>query len=336
MASTFIKSEEHPLALSAVYVQDLGKLTDNFHKLEYEIIDDSSSFGGSTLVSKTDVTSVSGAKLGTGRYGAYDTNTNAPWKPSSTVARGRVKWYLTWSSGEAPVIYQRRFEVLDPSTTDEPTQGLILSQDYKDALSGSASKSDRQIHIIIQMWTDIVQRYTRQRFLPHFEEHRLRWRPGKSIKLQEPVFGLDRLRVVGEAQNKDLPDWLVFGATGSERRNPRIEPDSGDIPGWGWERKKYMLVRGVWGFLNENTLGPPLALRDITTEALAAIEKSTTSGTGFTVGPIQREETDGHEVEYAVGQQQTRTGLMALIEVPRFRDVMDLYRAPIAGGMVGA
>lgn len=337
MPSSILTGQEHPLELLALFVQDEGILADAY-QVEYQIFDDSSSLSGTQLYpavagNREDVTIGSG-HYGTGQYGAWDSVTGAPWVPSADVARGRVVWYYTLVEGGAERVVERRFEALSSTVASQPDQSLALIQDMRDADITTSLVSDRDVYLTIRTWSELVRRYTGHSFLPEYKLKRLKWRPLATLHFSEPLFGLAEFRVDG-SDAYDLDYLRVWGVGFDERRNSRIEFISAYGPRFGFVRRCIVRVTGVWGYFDPDTFDPPVALQDMTIDAIVKVLDEDTGPGSY--GSIKREKVDGHEIEYNFTLSATRSGMLALLKSAAFRDLLDLYKAPngisAAGGL---
>jgi hypothetical protein len=335
--STALPLDRHSYDELALYVQQDGKLVDAY-KVEYEIYDDSAGLPGTAIApgdTRQDVT-VEG-NYATGCYGVYDHNTALPWVPNAEITNGRIVWYYQLVEDGEEYIAERRFEVLPPAVARHPAFNLFTAQDLIDMSLAMGTELEQAMAFnIATLWTERIERYCRQSFHPMRETRRLKWRPGAYLFLPTVLYGLESFTPY---EDSALPNetLLVYGWP-YDRQNPRIEMEPGERPDFGLIQYVPVSILGVWGYFNPDTYEAPA---DLTQTALITIAEYATEhlGAGAPIpgmGPLKREKTDGHEVEYAVISVAMRSGMIALLRSPELRDQLDLHRAPIALRMTGA
>ena len=335
MSSCLLVAQAHAADDLSLYVRSEGKLVDAF-KVEYTVFDSSSAYPGTKVLpaaaSREDVTAGDG-HLSTGRYGAFDPLTDAMWSPASAIAKGRIVWYYTLAEGDHETVVEREFEVVEASVSSRRAQHIARIQDLKDG-GVSAALTDRALWLAAGEWTARMQRYARQKFFPSYEAKRYNWRYGLAILLDESIYALESMRRTDSELDEKLGDLQVYPG---DPQNPRIEV----VPPY---RREYGMVQtytvrltGVWGLVDEATLGPPMDLREAAVPILVKILNDATR-TIFAepLGALKREKTDGHEVENATISSKVRSGFMAYLRSQELRDVLDANRGPIGVSVAGA
>lgn len=345
MASTLIKDVVHSFPLLGLYTATEGVLADAY-VVEFQIFDCSASFPGTQKYpssGRANVTTGSG-HLGTGRYGAYDTTTSAAWKPAAAYSRARIVWYYKMSATDSEHMVERWFEAVETTVATRQDSGLALIQDVKDTGVDLGTVTDRRIHELLVLWRDLVERYCRQPFRPLYQSLKLRGGGGRALMLPYAFVGMASVTRAGRTDAEDSSLYDFFGNEGDDRRNPRIEvaEETGDL----FTRREggtvftggvaYTLL-GAFGFVEPESLGAPLAVQDaIVRLVVAAVANivSGSSGSGSTeAGPIISETTDGHNIKYSdasLSASDSRSGFLSLLGDAAIRDMLDLYRAPIA------
>lgn len=340
MATSLIKDQVPALDLLALYVQVDGIATDVF-EAKYEIFDESAGLPGTSLKAGT-VTTGTG-HFATGCYGAYDSATSAAWKPTATYARARIEWRYKIASTSDETLALRAFEVVATSVGQRPYLVPALIQDVKDYASPAPTQTDKAIREAIIEWRDLIERYCRQGFLPRRQTKILTGSGSYLLQLSEPLFAAIEIKINAGTDARTLgTDFTFYGAVGAERHNPRIlwKRSSSSASGSIWSpssagsrfaTRMTQSVNGVWGFVEEETLDAPELVRKAVTRGVRlALDAEATGGSGGSPGgPIRREETDGHMIEYAVSSGSSRSGLLSILRDPIIRDALDLYRGPI-------
>lgn len=209
-------------------------------------------------------------------------------------------------------------------------------------------------------WRSLIERICRQRFRLVGECRQFQGEGGSTLFLPEPLFwGLVFLpgiassvteiaREIGEVEDPgnlfDLysPIFNVRGATGPDRRNPAVDivsnPSSGNLGPFSrlgpfasdWTFGAASTIWGFWGFVEEETQDCPIEIRTAATRGILLSNGYDLSvGGGGAPGPVRRERTDSHEIEWAVQTGSIRGGLLSILKDPAIRDALDLYRGPI-------
>lgn len=334
MASSLIKDQIHPADMLALYVQVDGVLTD-VYEAKFAIFDESSAIPGTAGLTGT-VTTGAGHFL-TGCYGVYDAVNVRFWKPTSTIKRGRVEWSYKLASTDSAVLVTRYFEVLEATVASRPAQTLVLLQDVKD-FGTIGSATDTRLRTAILEWRDVIERYCKQRFRPVRETRRFRGTGSSMLFLPEPVFGVSEFYANSETTKRLLTEFTFYGATGNDRRNPKMEwaLSEGSIfaPSGGGTFVSGLIQKlsAVVGFIEEDTLGAPLAVQEAMIRGVRLGLRADLSGgsAGSPGGVIKREETDGHAIEYAVSSGSAKGGFLSILKDPAIRDALTFYVGPIS------
>lgn len=331
MSATLIESTVHREDEIALYVSVGGKLVDPF-LVEYQVFDASDAFPGDLVLPASGRQAValgSPGNFDVGCYGVYDEVEEDFWAPLETMKRGRVRWYYTLEEGGREQVVERSFEVLADSIAVDSRQSLVLVQDLRDA-GVSTSYTDRALYLLIGMWTERVTRYCRQSLLPVRESKTLSVRVGTSVMLPSQIHAFASMRLDGDSADYSATDLRISNEMG----NPSIDFFAGyrDFPSGG---KTLAAIDAVWGLINPKTMGAPLDVELATPAILARILKSRDMVASGPVGPMKREKTDAHEVEYSTISSEVRTGLSTYVKSQEMRDLLDMYRAPIAIAMTG-
>lgn len=321
MGVTLPVSRRHEYDELALYVQVDAKLVDAF-SASYEIVN---GLTGDTIVEETTVTTA--GRYAPGCYGVHDPAANAPWTPTEVIPDATVVWRFALVSGGPTLVVERRFAVVPESVTLRPRFHLGL---INDLVGSGSSMSQKAALETLELWTDRVERYCGRSFRPIRGGRRLKWRSGRRWSFAEDVFALGSVKARGDWTALDSSIYEVFGSATGALANPRVEFGGGFLA----VDSMFYDVDGVWGTVDPWTLGAPPAI-EYTVKAFLIDLVSSPTPPEFSVGPIRREKTDGHEVEYATVTSQVKTGMLALLKSPELRDQLDLYRAPYAVTLTG-
>lgn len=336
MPATLVKDKTHDPDLLALPTPVLGILTDAF-LVEYRVMDASSALPGTQLHPTSGWTNVTTlGKISTGKYGVWNATASAWWTPSATATRAYVEWRWKTSSTTSYQYAHVFFEVVDTAVTLTQERALALVQDVKDA---STHTSIPAILRVLREWRDTIERYAGVHYSPVWQFRRLPGRGGEIFQLSEPLYGLSALYVNGSTTAATLSSYRVHGYPDA-LWNPKIAAWRGASESiWdlgvsatfepGWEQ----IVDGCWGLFDPASLGPPEPVRFGAVVAGAVMALDAASGSGSVAGgPLRREKTDGHEVEYAVSASASSGSMIALLRDRRIKDVLDTWRRPIGIG----
>ena len=334
MARSLPKDRQLDRRELGLYVQVNGVLTAPF-LVEMQIIDDAAGYPGTVTVpiaggwSELTVLGL----VATGVFGVYDEDAAATWTPASAISSGRVRWRYKVADGDDYVYVERAFEVVATTVTQVPTEHIALVQELKDA--GVTGVTDRALWLSIKDWTKRVLAATAQSLGPVWESKRLYARTGEGPFLPTPLYGLSIYRIEEDDSDLDLTDLLVFGATVMGRKNPRIERSCNVRPGYSDGVRRVVTVTGAWGYFEPDTFAPPEFLTSTMLSALADVLMNTEAKPPE-LGPVKREQTDAHEIEFAVIATKVRAGWLSLLKSPELREAIEVCRRPISLAVTGA
>ncbi len=233
---------------------------------------------------------------------------------------------------------------------------LVPYIDIADVRSAGIPESeadDATVLLKIKLWSDLVDKWTRQFFNRRDLEITLEGKNSNILLLGIPLIEVDSIRLnhflpraAGEVLDLTLVQSFI-GRTSpvDDRRNPRIKilVNSRSIfstVGRTFRRGLLSTITGKFGFLETDGTTPEaikrsvlkLVLKDIRNPLLSDV--SGTSGSGSTtLGAKKREETDLHEIEYFQPSAEVLKSMERSIsgdaEVDR---LLSYYRSPISIG----
>ncbi len=219
--------------------------------------------------------------------------------------------------------------------------------------------SDARMLELIQDSQEYLERMCRQPFRPVTQEVRLDGPSADTLFLPIPIVGVDFVklndsdqvlapsgyRVNNYPSLEEVPGYLL---PEDFRRNPKIRL-RGRSQGssvydfarsFGGRRfhdgAQNQRVKGVWGFLEADGT-TPRKIREAVMRIISATSEqlepgsSSTPGGGLPAGPVKRERTDRHEIEYSTEGSTVGTDL-ALATSPQVEEIIGLYRSPILLG----
>lgn len=193
-----------------------------------------------------------------------------------------------------------------------------------------------------------IDRHTRQWFNARALTMRVVGNNSPLFQFQVPIISISAIYLNGDTAVFPVTNYMapVSRVAPDDRRNPRILITRGDIDIYQcapriWRDDKESVIEGVFGFLEADGSTPLLiqrataklaVMRALSPAGKAAIDAAGSS----TIGPLKREKTDKHEVEYfnpsdtAKGSNlRAGTGLSGDDEID---DVIASYRSPILIG----
>jgi hypothetical protein len=226
--------------------------------------------------------------------------------------------------------------------------GVMAYIDYDDVVRvcGDNPPEKPAVDASIAWNSAFIDRTTRQWFESRSLTVYLDGSGSRTILLPVPVISLTSLSIKDESGTWELiasTEYAIYSALGlvDERRNPRIALISRTFP----ERNQNIKLVGTFGFVEATTpvTTPPmiqraclkLVLRDLQNPVGNASSGTVSSGSSSSapVGPIQMENTDGHQIMYAVPRMGTlRSGTISVTGDAEVDSILALYRGPILIG----
>lgn len=301
-----------------------------------------------------DVTSNAG-HVTTGTYYAYDSATSAGWRVPLGEPLGShlIKWRWKIAVSAPYQQGQEEFEVLVESV-GSTTDTYASIQDFRDLGIEEDDVSDEELTQAIALGQALIEKLTRQWFVPRTVEFAFDGDDTDTIFFSVPIIDIEWLRINGEqTQNLDPSYYRVYNGRSvpDDRSNPKIRlgassPSIFTTPTYPifttrslrfWKGVQNQRVRGTFGYVDQNGQTPaPIkeALMRLVVERLSKPAYGTppivstlpTSGAGAVI----EEWTDGHKMKYASGSITTRSTVMEGISADPFvQDVIRLYRAPL-------
>lgn len=266
---------------------------------------------------------------------------------------------VTWSFTEAPDdgsatrTWSQEFFV-EAAGIEIPFWTYISPTQIRDeGISTTTLPDARMLKLIIRA-QQYVERQCRTTFRPVAQQLRLDGQGGDSMFLAMAIIGIEFVRlnssdgvlspqtyrVYNHSALEEVPGWLpqdyrfnpkiglrsitditsIFGNT-SGTLNPRFN-----------RGKQNQIAKGVFGFVEADGSTPDL-IRDAMLMLVVNTTTQITTGSsgGGPAGPIVRERTDRHEVEY--GDPGAGAGLdSALATDPKVEEILAMYRAPFGIG----
>lgn len=210
---------------------------------------------------------------------------------------------------------------------------------------------ESELTAYMQQAMSFIDRHTRQWFNARtFDDSRpvlLEGNNTECLFLQVPILEITSIRKQEGAEVLSPDSYQVFNGRSfpDDRRNPMIKLRKGDddvlfISSGKFMRGVRLALTGVFGFLEEDGSTPPMVARATLKlaliYALKSLGEAAQSAADGDLGPIKREKTDLHEIEYFDARATTGkgtnegTGLSGDDEID---DVIAAYKGPmIIGG----
>lgn len=315
-------------------------------QVEYRILNSS----GAVVVNWTDVTS--SGRRGVGAFYAPFT----PSSPTFTVARNYViEWRFSDSTDPTTDrTWSLPFDIYTAGTAI-PFRTYLTPGRVRDEGVGGDRLADARLVQLIQRAQQFIERECRQPFRPVQSTVRFDGSGSGLWQAPLPILGVEYLRVNDATSNYPSDAFEVYssphlgGDPGwqpkDNRRNPKIRlardlnpspfraNPSGSLTQRFLPGAKAHVVKGVWGFVEPDGTTPLLieeaALRVVL--ATATLMEIGAGAGGVVAGPIIREETDLHEIEYA-SSASSASSADAIATSPEVSDILRRYRAPMALG----
>lgn len=339
-----VQGQANRVEILALFAVDPDGFLYDPDTVEFRVLDPS----GAVSIDWTDVTS-SGRK----DVGVY----YAPFTPANgaTVGTWSIEW--RWTDSEDETLEQTWSQSFDIYTLGfgVPYWTYVTPRQIRDEGMDTTTLPDLRMVTLIRLAQAFIERECRQPFRPVRSAIDFNGNGSALQLLPMPILGVEYLRINRSTLDLDHAQYAVYASPflGTDpgylpkdnRRNPRVKLVRGLSPspfragrftdrastGRFYPGAKAHRIKGVWGFLEPDGTTPLLiqnaALRLVlATATLMADASSSTSP----AGPVTREQTDTHEIEYAntVGSWD----YAALATSPEVQDILNRYRAPIALG----
>jgi len=346
--------ENQPSILGLYAVDASGHLYDPV-SVEFRVIDLSTGtqvFPGAGL---EDVTAE--GRVSKGIFYAVDTVLDVGWTPevTATVGAHRIEWTYTDADGTTVRTWFLDFDVSEVGT-GVPYWAYLSPVTVRNEGIDATELSDARLVALIKRVQQHIERVARQPFRPIVETFRLDGSGSALLPLAVPVIGINTLKINHSAQVLDPSGYRVYfnpttradpgWMSKDYRRNPKIVMTTEFTPSpfntaglFGSNRlaparfqpgAQPHELSGVFGYLEgDGTTPAPIAhvalLLALANTPLLEAGSGGGSGPG---GPVIRERTDRHEVEYA-----RPSGSAVLSSAwntsPEVEDTLRHYRAPI-------
>ena len=348
------EQENLPSILALFAVDATGHLFDPI-SVEFRVVDLSSGLQTFPPVGLEDVT-VEG-RVSKGIFYAFDTVLDEGWTPeiTATVGAHRIEWTYTDVDGVTVRTWSLLFDVSE-SGTGLPYWTYLSPNRVRAEGITTAELTDARLVDLIERVQQHIERVARQPFRPIFESFRLDGSGSSLLPLAVPIIGIEELKINHSDQVFDPSGYRVYFVPtnggdpgwGSKdyRRNPKIvlatefTPSAFNAAGlFGANRHSPARFQpgsqpheltGVFGYLERDGTTPALIGQAafLLTLANTPLLEAGAGGGGGPGGPVIRERTDRHEVEFAKpsGSAVLSSAFNTSAEV---EDILRHYRAPI-------
>jgi hypothetical protein len=220
--------------------------------------------------------------------------------------------------------------------------------------------SDAVLTPLITASTQLIDRITRQWFEPRSGRLRLDGTDTDTLFLPIPIIEITNLYINSDRIPFDSRQYRAYGIASEDdlmdhRTNPKIVLGTagGDFftglvsSSYRFTRgRQNQAVEGIFGYVEPDRSTPALIRRAAMLLIMEWLNNQpsadTTTTVGGTTGPVPtgsviiEEETDGHRIKYggvaatSASSPTSTKGLTALIRNAEVRQILSLYRAPIA------
>ena len=350
------REQENTASILALYARDDNGLLYDPDTVEFRII------YGSTQVFPVsgyeDVTTDGRADKGV--FYAFDAGSGLGWAPdvAEDIGEHTIQWRYTDSDGLTTLTWSHKFDVYE-SGTGLPFWTYVTPNDIREEGITTSDLDDTRLIELICDAQSYIERMCRQPFRPVRDTIKCDGNGSPALFLPVPIIAVDNIKINGQTTEydtdlytvykipafKDDPGWNVK----PNYKNPRIKllggvsvSASGTIFSSGRGNNSVFhhlpqgqAIKGVFGRIEPDGTTP----KKIRQAALMLVlgnapllELGLSGGTiGGPAGPITRERTDRHEVEFApAGRMSVRAS--ALSTSREVEEILNLYRAPMALG----
>ncbi len=289
-----------------------------------------------------------GDKISTGRYHAsYTIPTGTP------IGTHEVRWFTKLTPSANEQTFAEEFEVLSEAAI-LPDNFYISISDVRAAGLTADPPTDATIQASICLWQQILERATRQWFVPISITMLLDGTDSDALHLPIPIISISEVKLNNDDDALDVDKYRVYNGTRlpDDRRNPRIKlidtfNERRDIftAPIRTSRSRFrkgrqnQSVTGVFGYVEPNGATPEpikrallkLVLKDVQSP-LVPDASNPIAPPPLTTGLVKEEWTDGHKIKYQIsgGELKPRApGLAGLIDDPEVLMIIKLYKGPI-------
>jgi hypothetical protein len=335
------QSQPNRVEILALFAIDSKGFLYDPDSVEFRVLDPD----GAESITWTDVTS-SGRK----DVGVY----YAPFTPASDAAIGTWSIEWRWTDADDPDVEQSWAQAFDIYTAGFgiPYWTYVTPRQIRAEGVDTTDLPDLRMVDLIKLAQSFIERGCRQPFRPvrraiDFDGN------GSALWLAPmPILGLEYLRINRSTLDLDHDQFAVYFSPcfGTDpgylpkdnRRNPRVKLVRGLSPspfragriidqgqtGRFLNGAKAHTLKAVWGFLEPDGT-TPLHIQSAALRLVLATSVLMQPGPPMApAGPITREVTDTHEIDYA-----DRSWVYpALATSPEVEDIIQRYRAPLALG----
>ena len=351
------RGQENTSSILNWFITVSGILTDAF-EVGYQIFDITNGIPGTQTFPATpgaweDVSDAPG-NFSPGSYYAYDNAAAKGWTPSiaATIGTHRINW--RWKISETAPYQQdaEDFEILIQSAGNT-TDTYITVQDVRNAgLTDTTAYPDSTILASIELWQALLDRACRQWFLPKTITFSIDGNNSDTLNLGVPIISIEYLKINNDSVALDPSYYAVHNAISypDDRRNPRITlhrsceyrdiftapMTNGDLKFR--KGRKNQLIKGVFGFVEENMAPPSLIKRALLKLVIEKVTKPPLEVPGSNgvqpppiIGALLEEMTDFHSVVYAPAGAKVAVRSPYMIGITNDQEVIEiikLYKAP--------
>jgi hypothetical protein len=220
--------------------------------------------------------------------------------------------------------------------------GYCTLEEVRAVIGADDPPSDADIVESIRMYSQFIDRTTRQWFEPRTLDVKLDGVRSEILHLGVPIIGLDALYVNGDLDSPlDTESYVVYNNLGrglkDDRRNPKIAMSnlgSADLyrrlasAGTFVEGNQNQRLVGTFGFVEPDGSAPELIKRACLKMVVAQLEAEGLSPEPLPAGPIIGETTDGHTIRYGSTVSGRRAGTFGITNDPEVEAILLQYRAP--------
>lgn len=220
--------------------------------------------------------------------------------------------------------------------------GYITTQQVLDALDprATADLDDGDLWDSIELWSQFVDRATRQWFEPRTKTLLVDGNGTDTLFLPVPIISVAALYVNGDFVNAVTSSEFTVYSGDEARKNPKLKLNGGSygrdifLPlqrrmGVGFARgNKNQRVVGTFGYIEADGSTPRLIQRAVlrlvaNNVGRRAFAQSIAAGGGW----VKSESTDGHSISY--GFPETKVGTMGITRDAEVEAILQMYKGPI-------
>ena len=307
---------------------------------------------------REDVTDFATSK---GVFPAWDTAMDVGMTPTAgggfVTGLHRIRWYWTSEDGLTELTWSQDFYI-ETADLSVGYRTYVAPAEVRAEGVTVATLPNSRLLALMRKIQQYIERQTRQPFRPVQESQRRDGQNSDTLFFSIPILGIESIKINSSDLELDVDFYRVYNAptnrvdpgwaSEDHRANPKISlraeehllslfTETGSKvfdPGLMVTGMQNIAVKGIFGYVEPDGTTPDLIKEAFIRLVIANSPTLSTppSGGMGVVGPVLRQRTDRHEVEFATLTPDAGNFSSALASSPQVEEILRMYRAPISLG----